>query len=415
MVLRGCGQHARPLRGCFRGYFQLFLMLGLLLSPALTWGVGPSILSRPSWDTLFSNNGRHHACREQLVISFDLKHATCALTSTETLFTVRSSRLSVPLPSENPVPPTFSVLPDLPTSHPAVLGLAPRVFVEADIRLHTESVAPNLSTASSLDWQADLRHILRRPAAVPAQVRRPLPKLDEINDLLDRVLPHFDLDPAAIPRSLRRKLSQRIRTYVVRHRKTIQAKLLRADMYLPMIKHAFLERGLPTYYAYLPLVESAFRPDVQHPVSGARGLWQFIDSTAQMYGLKVSKQQDERLHPKRATQAAVRYIQALRKRFGADLPLHVLAAYNFGENNLSRRMKQAQTKDIWTLYRRRRIPSETREYLLRMIAMWVIVAQPGRFQLLLAEAADVPRPVLKYATEDETSLRVAQFVPQPGE
>jgi membrane-bound lytic murein transglycosylase D len=104
-----------------------------------------------------------------------------------------------------------------------------------------------------------------------------------------------------------------------------------------------------------------------------------------MYGLEVSESSDERLDPVRATPAAASYLQTLHRQFGAQSPLYVLAAYNYGENNLLQAMRRAKTDDILTLYDRRSLPNETREYLLRMLTMWVIVAQPGRFQFDLAE------------------------------
>jgi membrane-bound lytic murein transglycosylase D len=199
------------------------------------------------------------------------------------------------------------------------------------------------------------------------------------------VLPHFDVEPATLSATFRQELCQRVYLYAVRYRKDVQAMLLRADQYLPMIKRVLRQKGVPTYYAYVPLVESAFRADVQHPNSGASGLWQLISSTARMYGLEVSESSDERLDPVRATPAAASYLQTLHRQFGAQSPLYVLAAYNYGENNLLQAMRRAKTDDILTLYHRRSLPNETREYLLRMLTMWVIVAQPGRFQFDLAE------------------------------
>jgi hypothetical protein len=230
-----------------------------------------------------------------------------------------------------------------------------------------------------------LLKILSQPASFNLAARPPLPQPKEVNVLLDAVLPHFDVEPATLPATFRQELCQRVYLYAARYRKDVQAMLLRADRYLPMIKRVLQQKGVPTYYAYMPLVESAFRADVQHPDSGASGLWQLIDSTARMYGLEVSETSDERFDPVRATPAAASYLRTLHKQFGAQSPLYVLAAYNYGENNLLRAMRRAKTDDILTLYHHRRLPNETREYLLRMLTMWVIVAQPSRFQFHLAE------------------------------
>jgi Transglycosylase SLT domain len=250
---------------------------------------------------------------------------------------------------------------------------------------HTPAVSLGAPVISSAAWYGGLLKILSRPASFNLAARPPLPQPKEVNVLLDAVLPHFDVEPATLPEPLRQELCQRVYLYAARYRKDVQAMLLRADRYLPMIKRVLQQKGVPTYYAYMPLVESAFRADVQHPDSGASGLWQLIDSTARMYGLEVSEASDERFDPVRATPAAASYLRTLHRQFGAQSPLYVLAAYNYGENNLRRAMQRAKTNDILTLYHRRHLPHETREYLLRMLTMWVIVAQPGRFQFHLAE------------------------------
>ena len=256
---------------------------------------------------------------------------------------------------------------------------------EREAILHTPTVSPGAPVVSSAAWYGGLLKILNRPASFNLAARPPLPQPKEVNVLLDAVLPHFDVEPATLPAALRQELCQRVYLYAARYRKDVQAMLLRADRYLPMIKRVLQQKGVPTYYAYMPLVESAFRADVQHPGSGASGLWQLIDSTARMYGLEVSEANDERFNPVRATPAAASYLRTLHQQFGAQSPLYVLAAYNYGENNLLRAMRRAKTDDILTLYHHRRLPNETREYLLRMLTMWVIVAQPGRFQFHLAE------------------------------
>ncbi len=290
-------------------------------------------------------------------------------------------------------------------------SLAQRVLARQDVSpplVLPPAVSPILP--SSPAWRHDLLQLLRRTTK-PRMVRRPLPSRAEINVLLERILPRYDLDPRQMPAFFRQRVSQRVHEYTRRSRKDVQATLLRADVHLPMIKHLFRQHGLPTYYAYLPLVESAFRPDVSHPISGARGLWQFIDTTARTFGLEVSASVDERLDPKHATQAAARYLHTLRQRFGAQRPLHVLAAYNFGENNLARAMRRAQTRDLWALYRRHHLPAETREYLLRMVTMWVIVTQPGRFYFVIAEAADTPARVSRAGPQSRALLELAWSVP----
>jgi membrane-bound lytic murein transglycosylase MltF len=204
----------------------------------------------------------------------------------------------------------------------------------------------------------------------------------EIAKLLKHTLPQFDIDPQRLPGRFRRQVIRGIYEYTVLYRADVQAKLQRAMPYLQMMKRTLRQYELPTYFAYIPLVESAFRVDATHPRSGARGLWQLMPATARGFGLQVSPQVDERLDPRLATQAAARYLRKLRERFGAKAPMHILAAYNHGDTNLARVMRRTRTQDIWHLYTYRRLPYETRAYLIKMVTWWVIVTHAEQFQLL---------------------------------
>jgi Transglycosylase SLT domain len=237
-------------------------------------------------------------------------------------------------------------------------------------------------------YQDTRPRVWHAPVSPPASP--PLPSTEEIAALLEETLPQFDLDPGRLPARFRRQVCERIYNYAVLYRKDIQAMLHRADTHLPMIKRLLHQHELPTYFAYIPLVESAFNEQATHPTSGARGLWQLMALTARAYGLKVSTRLDERLHPHSATLAAVRYLRTLQDRFGAASPLHILAAYNFGENNLAKALQRAQTQDIWPLFVYRRLPYQTRDYLVKIVTLWIIVAHPERFQFILDTAATSP-------------------------
>jgi len=60
------------------------------------------------------------------------------------------------------------------------------------------------------------------------------------------------------------------------------------------------------------LIESGWRSNTTSP-AGARGYWQFTESTARHRGLRVDAEAgvDERTHPRKSTRAAVRYLKFL--------------------------------------------------------------------------------------------------------
>ena len=74
-------------------------------------------------------------------------------------------------------------------------------------------------------------------------------------------------------------LNDRVLTYIElfqgRLRGHIQSGMERGAQYLPMIQEVFKAEGLPLDLAYIPLIESAFKPAAQSQ-KRARGVWQFM-------------------------------------------------------------------------------------------------------------------------------------------
>jgi hypothetical protein len=135
--------------------------------------------------------------------------------------------------------------------------------------------------------------------------------------------------------------------------------------------------------AFLTLVESHFRASTISP-DGNAGLWQFTRDTARRNGLKVNAEVDERLDPRKSTEAACRYLLRLRRHLGRESPLMLaLAAYNMGPGRLKQRTRQvadpSNRRDFWHLYRARVLPALTRNHLARLMAAILIGRHPHHF------------------------------------
>lgn len=153
--------------------------------------------------------------------------------------------------------------------------------------------------------------------------------------------------------------------------------LSRGARFLPMIQDVFRAEGLPLDLAYVPLVESAFKPNALSRAS-AKGMWQFMRGTALENGLKHDWYIDERAEPEKATRAAAKYLRTLYRMFG-DWHL-ALASYNGGPGRMQRAMKRAGRDDFWALSGSTRyLPRETREYVPLILAAIIVARNPAQY------------------------------------
>lgn len=158
----------------------------------------------------------------------------------------------------------------------------------------------------------------------------------------------------------------------------IQEGLQRAGQYLPMIQSVLRAEGLPLDLAYVPLIESAFKPNALSRAK-ARGVWQFMAATATINGLRRDWYIDERSDPEKSTRAAARYLRTLANQFDGDWHL-ALASYNGGPGRVDRAIKRTGADDFWELSAKRRVlPRETRDYVPMVLAAIVVARNPAQY------------------------------------
>ncbi len=155
--------------------------------------------------------------------------------------------------------------------------------------------------------------------------------------------------------------------------------LTRGAEYLPMIHEVFREEGLPLDLAYVPLVESAFKPTALSRAS-ARGVWQFMRATGQENGLQTDWYIDERADPEKATRAAAKYLKTLHRLFDGDWHL-ALASYNGGPGRVQRAVQRSGIDDFWQLSasKKKLLPRETRDYVPMILAAMIIARNPAQY------------------------------------
>ena len=170
--------------------------------------------------------------------------------------------------------------------------------------------------------------------------------------------------PTVIEMPYNNVVQQFIDRYSGRLRRSVSVMLGLQNFYMPIFEQALETYELPLELRYLPIIESALKPNAVSRV-GATGLWQFMIGTARQYGLEITSLVDERRDPIKSTYAAVRYLKNLYKIFG-DWHL-VIAAYNCGPQNVNKAIHRAGgVKDYWHIYPY--LPAETRGYVPAFIA-----------------------------------------------
>jgi soluble lytic murein transglycosylase-like protein len=224
-------------------------------------------------------------------------------------------------------------------------------------------------------------------AALVRSDKRKAAALAESGDELDRqirdILRKFDADTYAVPPIFK----ERLRFHVDELLKAPNLKYVygRKQRYWPMITRQFNAPALPEEMAYVAWAETQFDPRAKS-AAGAAGMWQMMPATAQSYGLRVDGKIDERYDPEKQTRAAAQHLANLLAEYGSDSFMLAMASYNRGEAGVRRVLRQIaqepggfrkEKRDFWHLYRMKKLPEETREYVPKVLAA-VIVSRDAK-------------------------------------
>lgn len=161
----------------------------------------------------------------------------------------------------------------------------------------------------------------------------------------------------------------------------------RGHRYFNMIDRMLEDAGMPRDLKYLMVAESGVR-NVESPAS-AHGFWQFIPGTAKRYGLRVDQHVDERLDPRKATEAALRYLRDMKAKV-PDWTM-VAAGYNMGEGNVSAVRQQQRQESYFNWY----INEETMRYVYRIAAIKELMEHGSKYGLDFARLKTFELPETK--------------------
>ena len=250
-------------------------------------------------------------------------------------------------------------------------------------------------------------------------------EVNEVETLIKDKLDDLDLIPGSMDPDLREALAadlakaqyeipitinemvlKSLDFWLNRGRKVFEGGLMRSGQYRPIIERIFREEAIPLDLMYLAQVESMFRP---HAVSKAKakGIWQFEKGTAIRYGLKVTRDVDERSDPEKSTRAAAHYLNDLFTMF-KDWNL-ALAAYNWGEGKVKRLINSTGMNDFWQLVDlKQRLPAETKNHIPLIHASVILGRNPEKYGM--PTELDPPLQYTEVSVSKPIDLRAAARV-----
>lgn len=225
------------------------------------------------------------------------------------------------------------------------------------------------------------RAIANRGAAARVQISAEgvLPADESaFQDIWARLSNGFQLSAGVDNRQIQEQLA-----FYQKNANLLRVSTERAGPFMFEIAESLERRGMPAELALLPIVESAFNPNAAAP-GNVVGMWQIQGATARGLGLKQDWWYDGRRDPLASTEAALDYLAALHETFNRDWLL-ALAAYNAGPGNIQkaidRNIARERPTDFWSL----NLPSVTREYIPKLIALSQLVAARDHYGVELAD------------------------------
>ena len=214
----------------------------------------------------------------------------------------------------------------------------------------------------------------------------------------------------SIPAGFIRKVKDTIENYWLGPaRRDFAQSIQRANEqgYTSLIVRTMRAHGLPPEFFYLALQESRLNTEAVGPPTRwgiAKGMWQFIPSTAQRHGLRVGPRadtrivdpQDERHDFRKSTRAAAQYLRTIYSTKAQASGLLVIASYNWGEHRIINKLERLpgpqgipqealegiprdpDERNYWRFLREYsdRMPEQTKDYVLKVVAAAVIGQNP---------------------------------------
>jgi membrane-bound lytic murein transglycosylase D len=201
------------------------------------------------------------------------------------------------------------------------------------------------------------------------------------------IKPDRPIDPQDFNTYTNKHVQKWINYFTKKDKARFQVFLQRGQKYKELIQTVLADNQLPSILFYLPLIESGFNTRA-YSKAHAVGPWQFIKGTGKRYGLERSHYIDERRDPIMSTEAGTKYLLDLYNVFNSwEL---AISAYNCGEIRVLRAIMIGNTRDFWTLVRKKLLPPETRNYVPKFLAAAIIGENPKKYGINVLSNSSYP-------------------------
>ena len=180
----------------------------------------------------------------------------------------------------------------------------------------------------------------------------------------------------------------------------------RANKVFPIMEPILAKYGVPDDFKYLAVIESSLVNAVSP--AGARGVWQFMPSTAKEKGMEVSEQVDERYHLEKSTEAACKYLIAAKEKFGSWTL--AAASYNGGIGGIKTKMEEQQVDNYYDLL----LTEETSRYVFRILALKEIMKNADKYGFSIPKEALYYQIPTKKIVVDSSITNLAAFAKSQG-
>ncbi len=180
----------------------------------------------------------------------------------------------------------------------------------------------------------------------------------------------------------------------------------RANRAFPIIEPILERNNIPDDFKYLAVIESGLMNATSS--AGAKGIWQFMPDTAKERGMEVNDIVDERYHLEKSTEAACKYLQAAKDKFGSWTL--AAASYNGGMTGVSKKIEEQQVANYYDLA----LTEETSRYVFRILALKEIMKNPDKYGFSIFSSDLYSKLPTKKIEVDSSIADLASFAKTQG-